>query len=196
MEIRTYRIALPVLAALALGCAGKTHYGVPQLTGANPTQAVVGTSVDISGASLEGTSSVSFGGAPAQSFQVHGGNVITATVPVDASTGSITVQNPAGVRTSTFVFTVVPQIATVSPNPIPSAEVAATTLSITGSGLASTTAVSIGGVAIDPANITIYDANTVNVLLSGASIGTGALPVTLTASGIVTPAGLTLTVTP
>jgi hypothetical protein len=196
MDTRKRRIALPALLALALACGGgKTNYVEPQLTSVDPAQAAVGATVAISGSSFKGTNAVSFAGAPATWYQVNGGAQIVAIVPPDAATGSITVQNPAGVRTSTFVFTVQPQITSIEPptGPVTSDVATTTTLTITGYGLATTTAVAVGGVAIDPQNITVYDPHTLKVQVMGSGITGGA--VTVTASGL-EATGPVFTVTP
>ena len=188
MEIRNCRIALVALA-LALGCGGKTHYVVPELTGVSPAQGSVQSLVVITGSSFEGTNSVSFGGAPAPWYKASGGDQIQAIVPNDACTGSITVQNPAGVRTSTFVFTVTPQITSIEPASGP----VGTLVTVTGFGFYGTTGVAIGGDATGSSTFTYYDPNTLKVVV-GPGAATG--PLVVTASGLEATSPASFTVTP
>jgi hypothetical protein len=188
MDIRKSIAAAPVLLALALGCGGKAHYAPPQVYTLDPAQAKAGDTISIGGSSFEGTSAVSFGGVPAQWYQVNSGSQILATVPNDACTGSITVENPAGVRTSTLVFTVVPQITSIDPVSGP----AGTLVTVTGSGFYGASAAAIGGDTTGSSTFTYYDANTLKVVV-GANAATG--PLVVTASGL-DATGPAFTVTP
>jgi hypothetical protein len=53
------------------------------------------------------TTSVSFNGTPA-TFTVESDTYLTATVPVGATTGSVTVTTPSGTLTSNVPFHVIP----------------------------------------------------------------------------------------
>jgi hypothetical protein len=188
MDIRKSIAAAPVLLALALGCGGKAHYAMPQIYTVDPGQAKVGETVSIGGSSFEGTTAVSIGGAPVPYYKINGGSQIVATVPDDACTGSITVENPAGVRTSSVVFTVVPQITSIDPISGP----AGTLVTVTGSGFYGATATAIGGDTTGSSTFTYYDPNTLKVVV-GAGAATG--PLVVTASGL-DATGPTFTVTP
>jgi IPT/TIG domain len=63
-------------------------------------------SVVITGESLTGSTSVSFGGVKATSFKMDSNTEITATVPTGAKTGKIGVTTPGGTATSAGTFTV------------------------------------------------------------------------------------------
>jgi uncharacterized repeat protein (TIGR03803 family) len=63
----------------------------------------VGKTVAILGQGLTGTTSVSFNGTPA-TFTVEGDTLLTAIVPIGASTGSVTVTTPTGTLTSNLPF--------------------------------------------------------------------------------------------
>ena len=60
----------------------------------------------ITGESLTGAASVTFGGVKATSFKVDSYTKITATVPTGAKTGKIAVTTLGGTATSTGTFTV------------------------------------------------------------------------------------------
>lgn len=72
-----------------------------------PAAAKVGKTVKILGNNLSGTSAVAFNGTPA-SFTVVSGTQIKTSVPVGATTGSVTVTTPSGTLTSNVPFRVLP----------------------------------------------------------------------------------------
>jgi uncharacterized repeat protein (TIGR03803 family) len=78
----------------------------PQIKSFAPTSGPVGTDVAITGESLSGATSVTFGGVRATHFTVDSYTEITATVPTGAKTGKIGVTTPGGTATSTGTFTV------------------------------------------------------------------------------------------
>src|SRR6266446_148684 len=78
----------------------------PTITSFTPTSGPVGTSVTINGTNFTGASTVRFNGTSA-SFTVNSATAITATVPVGASSGPISVTTPAGTASSAGSFTVV-----------------------------------------------------------------------------------------
>jgi hypothetical protein len=74
---------------------------------------LVGVSVNITGSGFTGATGVSFNGTPAVTFTVNSNTSITATVPVGATTGNVTVFVGACSGTSTTPFTVdVPSFTT------------------------------------------------------------------------------------
>jgi uncharacterized repeat protein (TIGR01451 family) len=115
----------------------------PSITSISPTSGQAGDRVTISGANLDTATAVAFNGVAA-TFSIFG-SFIFATVPSTATTGPITVTNPAGTATSAATFTVnnafAPRISSFSPNSGgPGVEV-----SITGTNLDNVTSVLIGG---------------------------------------------------
>ena len=170
--------------AAALGCGGKTHYNLPYVLSFSPTQAKTGTNVTIGGANFTGVLSVSFGGEPAQAYLVNGTSGIVATVPDNAVSGDIVVENPAGLGRSSYFstvpFIVTPVITDVEPKSGP----AGTVVTVTGSGFGGVTSVAFGTeVPGQPGSstFTYIDPNTVTVV-----VGANATPgnVVLTASGV------------
>jgi hypothetical protein len=102
----------------------------------------VGTSVDVQGANFTGTTSVKFNGTAAH-FTVNSSTRITATVPVGATTGPISVTTPNGTGTSSNSFTVTagpPKITSFTPT----SGHAGQQVTITGTNFTGATAVKLG----------------------------------------------------
>jgi hypothetical protein len=78
----------------------------PQITSFTPTTGAAGTSVTITGVSLQATK-VTFGGVKA-SFLLNSATEVTATVPTGAKTGQIAITTAGGSVSSSGVFTVTP----------------------------------------------------------------------------------------
>ena len=81
-----------------------TVVGIPTITSFTPTIGDLGTAVTITGTNFTGTTSVKFNGTSA-TFTVVSATSITTAVPIAATTGAISVTNPAGIATSTALFT-------------------------------------------------------------------------------------------
>jgi hypothetical protein len=77
----------------------------PTVSSFTPQSGPPGTSVTIAGSNLTGTSAVRFNGASA-SYAVVSDTQITATVPVGATSGPISLTTPGGTATSSTPFTV------------------------------------------------------------------------------------------
>src|SRR5438132_7019591 len=77
----------------------------PTITSFTPTIGVVGSSVTTNGTNFSGATAVQFNGTTAN-YTVNSSTVIQATVPANATTGSISVTTPAGTATSSSPFTV------------------------------------------------------------------------------------------
>jgi len=69
------------------------------ITGYVPDNAAVGTQIEIDGSGFTAATDVSFNGVHATSFNVTDNTHITATVPVGATTGTVTVTGPGGTAT-------------------------------------------------------------------------------------------------
>jgi uncharacterized repeat protein (TIGR03803 family) len=78
----------------------------PAIKSFSPTSGPVGTSVVITGTSLQQASAVKFGGKAATAFTVNSDTQVTATVPTGAVTGKIAITTPGGTATSSTSFTV------------------------------------------------------------------------------------------
>src|SRR5439155_23041 len=88
----------------------------PTITSFTPTSGLVGTSVTINGTNFSGATAVQFNGTTAN-YTVNSPTVIQATVPANATSGSISVTTPAGTATSSSAFTVLypPTITSFTP---------------------------------------------------------------------------------
>ena len=78
----------------------------PTLNSFAPASAKWGDSVTLTGSDFSYVGSVSFNGVAASSFTIVSPTQITATVPYGATSGPVTVTDPAGSSTSTNDFTV------------------------------------------------------------------------------------------
>ena len=94
----------------------------PTITSFSPASGPVGTNVTITGTNFTGATPVRFNGTSAI-FNVQSSTRLTATVPMGAATGPISVTTPGGVATSGSNFTVVKADTTTTitaDNPDPS----------------------------------------------------------------------------
>ena len=99
-------ISVTNLNGTATSTTNFTVVAAPTITSFSPTSGPVGTSVTITGTNFTGATAVRFNNVTA-SFVVNSSTKITATVPVGATTGLISVTGPGGTATSSTNFTVV-----------------------------------------------------------------------------------------
>lgn len=138
----------------AVGCSGQTDcvsttieiYPPPVITGFTPTSAITGTTVNINGSGLTGTSAVSFGGVPATSFKVANDNTVTAVVGQGLS-GNVGLSAPGGFASDTgfhFVFELPPDNFSISTASASCRDKADGSLTITANQLLNYTAILTG----------------------------------------------------
>mgnify|MGYP000411443009 CR=1 FL=1 len=148
----------------------------PSITSFTPTTSGATTSVIITGTGFTGATAVSFGGTAATSFTVNSNTQITAVVGAGAS-GSVSVTAPGSLATTAslagFTYAPAPTISYFTPIRAN----AGTTVTIKGTNLSSTSAVSFGGIAAY--SFTVVDNNTVTAVLRNGATGS----VSLTTSG-------------
>ncbi|WP_287130952.1 BPSS1187 family protein [Candidatus Cyanaurora vandensis] len=198
-----------VTGPLGLTATSATEFTIivsPTLTGFSPLVGIVGTVVTIEGANLTGTTAIVFNGV-SSSFTVAAENLVRAVVPEGATTGPVTLTNPAGSVTSGD-FAVYPQpvVTSFSPETGP----VGTQLTIAGTGLTGTTSVTVGfaeaAFTVDSdAQITVTVAEdtptglirVTNPAATGASTNSFVLiqPPTFNLSPTAGPAGMTVTLT-
>jgi uncharacterized repeat protein (TIGR03803 family) len=104
------------------------------------TAGKIASAVSLFGQGFSGSSVVKFGGVPAPSVTLAGTTYITATVPVGAHSGPVTVTTGATTLTSNLTYKVTPAITTFSPAAGP----VGTSVVIHGSGLIQATTVKFG----------------------------------------------------
>jgi len=102
----TFFTALPadVAAVLRNKVDGQSN-PLPVITGIAPQTGAVGSSVTISGSNFGSATAVTVNGVAA-AYQVNSAAQITATVPVNSTSGLISVTTPAGTTVSSNLFTV------------------------------------------------------------------------------------------
>jgi hypothetical protein len=115
----------------------------PSISSFLPSSGPPGTAVTINGSGFTGTSAVKFNGAAA-TYAVNSDTKITATVPINATTGKISVTNSLGTAVSTQTFTVTkpppPRITSFTPT----VGRAGTLVTINGSNFLGATSVKLG----------------------------------------------------
>jgi hypothetical protein len=151
----------------------------PSLNNFSPNAGSVGTSVTINGSSFVSITSVKFNGV-ASSYSVNSTNQIVATVPPGASSGVVSVSNPAGTSVGgTFYFP--PQITSFTPG----GGTPGTSVTIIGNNFSITNQVDFNGVGV---GFSIQNDNRILTSVPGGAT-TGVLHVT-------TAAGTTASLTP
>lgn len=146
-----------------------TVVDVAAVTTFSPIKGTPGTVVTITGSNFTGATSVQFGGAAA-SFTVNDDTQITATVPVGAVTGPITITTPEGTSSSSNLFFLPPVLSSFAPN---SGSVG-TPVTISGSNLLGAISVTFNGVE---ATFTVVANDRINTTVP-ANATTGTLTVT------------------
>jgi hypothetical protein len=120
--------------------ASFTVISSPTISSFTPAAGPIGTLVTITGTNLSTVTDVKFNGVSAGSITIVSATSIKANVPVGASTGKISVTNPAGTAMSTAIFKVMPQVDSFTPASGP----AGTSVTITGTTFNNATAVKFG----------------------------------------------------
>ncbi|HEV7584410.1 MAG TPA: IPT/TIG domain-containing protein [Solirubrobacteraceae bacterium] len=148
---------------------------IPLLAGVSPSAGSVvgGTSVTISGSRLAGTSKVEFGGVEA-SFTVNSASSITAIAPAHTS-GSVRVvvttpegRSQGGPGAPMFTYVQPPGVSELSPAEGPVS--GGTPVTITGSHLGGTTAVSFG--SVPATSFTVVSSKTITAVSPPEAAGT------------------------
>ncbi|MEW2487532.1 IPT/TIG domain-containing protein [Streptomyces sp. NPDC048411] len=151
----------------------------PTLTALSSSQGPVsgGASVTLTGTNLIGTTAVSFDGTAA-SFTVDSATQITALAPVGSGTVNITVTTPGGTSNGlSYTYVAAPNLTAVAPSQGPVS--GGTVVTLTGTNLTGTTAVTFGGTA---ASFTVVSATQVTATTPPGTAG----PVQVT---VTTPGG-------
>lgn len=171
--LSTFILLLSAISALAQ----------PTIVAINPTAGPVGSTVNIIGTNFTTVRTVRFSsiagpGANAVHTIVNA-NLITATVPNNAISGSITVISPQGtaVSTQTFDVTVLPTLASFTPVSGPEG----TSITIQGSNLNAVSAVKFNSATV-PIDA-VFNLFTNNLMLVTVPTGAVTGPITLVSTG-------------
>ncbi|WP_280352582.1 IPT/TIG domain-containing protein [Nocardia abscessus] len=165
-----------------------TYVPVPVLASVAPSSGpeTGGDTVTLTGTKFTGTTAVTFDGTPATSFTVVSDTEITAITPAGTGTTDVTVTTAGGASDPvTYRYVPAPTLAAVAPNSGP--ETGGNTVTLTGTGLTGTTAVTFDGT---PATSFTVVSDTEITAIAPAGTGPAAVAVT-TAGGISNPVGYT-----
>ncbi len=158
---------------------------IPDVQSFLPTTEEIGNQTVITGTSFTGATSVTFNGT-SSSFVVDNDGQITATVPVGATSGTISVTTPSGTGTSSSIFGVEPTVASF----FPSSGNAGASIVITGTGFSDVTTVNFNAVS---ASFTINSATQITATVpAGASTG----PITVTNPALTATSGSNFLIPP
>ncbi len=142
---------------------GGSQANPPTITSFTPPCNRPGTRVVITGTNFTGATRVTFNGRAA-TFTVNSPTRITATVPVGATSGRITVTTPSGTATSALNFLVTPTITVISPDFGP----AGTRVTVRGLNFENTSRVTLGGKLV---SFTLVNSSTITFYVPGRTGG-------------------------
>ncbi len=169
--------------------SGFTWVLAPSIASINPTSALSGATVTITGTNFTGATGVSFGGTAAASFTVVSPTSITAVVGSGTS-GSVSVTTPGGAATlAGFIFIPTPTIATFNPTSGP----VSTSVTITGTNFSTTAANNI--VKFNGTAATITGAPTATSIVTSVPSGASTGKITVEVSGVVATSSTDFAVT-
>ncbi|WP_283779602.1 IPT/TIG domain-containing protein [Nocardia sputi] len=156
-----------------------TYVAAPALVSMEPGSGpeTGGNTVTLTGTGLTGTTAVTFDGTPAPTFTVVSDAQITAVAPAGSGTVDAVVTT-AGGTSNPLIYTYLPTPALASIEPGSGPETGGNTVTLTGTGLTGTTAVTFDGTPA-PTFTVVSDAQITAV----APAGTGSADVTLTTAG-------------
>ena len=182
----TGNVVVTTPAGVSNGLPFTVTIPAPVIVSLNPASGPVGTGVVLTGTNFTGATAVSFNGTAA-SFAVNSATQITATVPVGATSGNVTVTTPGG-TSNTTVFAVLPSAPALS-SLSPTSGTVGTSVTIVGTNLTGATGVSFNGTAA-PFTVNTNTqitatvpagANTGNVTVTTPGGPSNSLPFTVTA---------------
>ena len=144
----------------------------PSISGFNPQMALPGQIVTINGQNFTGTRQVSFGGATTAQFTVVSPSQIRATVPINASSGTITVSNATGTASRAGFVVLAPPVDPNAPlsffptfnGAVWAIAVNGTTIYVGGAFTEVTNSPINGGNTVSRSNLAAIDANTGAIL--------------------------------
>jgi hypothetical protein len=174
------RVTVTTPAGTATSPADFIVIRAPTISSFTPAAGPIGTSVTVNGTNLASVTSVSFNDTMASSVTILSATSLRAVVPASATSGKITVVDPAGQALSAGSFAVTPSIDGFQP----SRGAPGTLVTITGQAFTGATAVRVGGVMA--ANIAVTGSTQITATVPPTALS-GPLSVT-TGSGTGTSA--------
>jgi len=159
-----------------------TYNPPPTVTSISPGSgpSAGGARVTITGTNLSGATAVTFGGVTAPSYDARSATSIITTVPAGTGTVDVRVTTPDGTSATSggdqYTYVAAPTVTSISPASGPAA--GGTMVTITGTGLSGTTAVTFDG--IDATGFTV---NSATLITATAPAGTGIVDVRVTTIG-------------
>ena len=166
--------------------------GAPTVTTYAPASGAVGTKVTVTGTNLTGATAVKFNGYASTSVVILSATSLTATVPVGATTGNISVTTPAGLAYSSNAFVITPTAPTATVFS-PATGYAGVKVTVKGTNLLGATAVTFNGVA--STSITSVTATSL-IATVPAGATTGKIAVTTPGGTASTATNFTVTAAP
>jgi len=185
LEVDEIRMTgLDLLGVTLNGFAGNSQAtaAAPAVTAVSPSAGpnTGGTAVTITGSNFSGATAVTFGGTAATGYTVNSATQITATAPAGTGTVDVRVATSAGTSAISaadqFTYVAAPVVSAVSPAAGPTT--GGTTVIITGSNFASTTAVTFGGTSA-----TGFTVNSNTQITATAPAGTSTVDIRVTTTG-------------
>src|SRR5467141_1932861 len=139
----TGKISVTNTAGTGTSAGNYTVAAVPVISSFAPASEPAGASVTLTGTGFTGATGVSFNGTVATTFTVTSDTQMSATVPVGATTGKISVTNTAGTGASATSYTIIvaPSITSFTPT----SGAAGTSVTLTGTGFTGASGVSFNG---------------------------------------------------
>jgi hypothetical protein len=128
----------------AIYLTGTENAAPPTVLSFTPNAREIGGNVSIRGSLFTGASALSFNGTPQTVYTVVNDTLITTTVPVGATSGTVSVTNVYGIGTSTSNFTVIPVPTLTALSS--SIGTRGTSVTITGTGFTWATQVQFNGI--------------------------------------------------
>jgi hypothetical protein len=147
----------------------------PTISSYSPFGGTVGTSVTISGANISTVSEVRMNGMNAGPISVLSPTSIRVTVPMGATTGSISLVNRAGTATSSSMFKVLAKVVEFTRSAMPNE-----TITIKGMNLTGATGVRFGSINAAPVSVTETE----------ITVKVPATAPTLSKLSVITPSGI------
>jgi hypothetical protein len=147
----------------------------PTITSFTPSQSGINRAVNITGTCFTGTTAIRFGGVDVEVFNIYSDTSMGVQVPPGAVTGPISVVNTLGTGSSAESFTVIPppSISSFTPN----TGEAGTVVTLTGTGLATTSSVSLNG-SLNASFSVVSDTEVAVTIPPGATTGRFSLSTT------------------